>query len=395
MSNVKADTNTRQLDDLIISIQSLHDNRHYKPIYNLLKDEALNYQIDSDDNTKKALKALKLGSTPNAKSTMYRGYFSIINNSARATHTLKKFLTHLYNEFNEIEEETDKQLIIRLLEEKAVLMSRVSSLTTSEDIKVSEQLLANIELALTITNLSNVYDIDIFSSMKQKMKETDLIISRTDLFAEFAIGLKKIGLTLPKGSVIYAKGGDGATRFVRLLQGAGDLIKASKELWALNRVTLVVTSLNGDDLRMNVDSEASRIIQEGIKQTLTTLINQGKTKKNSQVITSVLGALLRAGYPLTESINRMYKLLDTEKTPTISKEIVLRAIALMTDGRVNKWHLKRLCPLYSDEELEYEISTLIGVGRGNISKKCKSTVHHPIYLKANEQCIHCDFNKKD
>jgi len=385
-----------ELGILISNIQDLNDTSSYRLIYELLETNCYDYNIKSDPSTKKVIESLMINSKPNNTSN-YSTYHSVIkynpNIKSRGIHSLKKLLTYIFNDLNNTNTETKEEIIKRLNDDIAVLTNKVSELTNIRDIEVSHVLEEDISNSLILSNISNTYDLDIFSSMKQKNKETDLIISRTSDYTEFAAGLLKVALSLPRGSVIFAKGGDGATRFVRLLQGAGDLIKASKELWSVNEITLCVVNLSGNTLRMNVDSEASQIIQEGINQTITTLINQGKTKSNPQVITSTLGALLRAGYPLSESINRLNLLLDTEKTIKISEELALRAILLMNDGRVNKWHLMGLCPNYDKIDLETEIKTLIGIGRGNNNKRCKSIIHHEVYLEAGRQCIHCNFNK--
>ena len=389
------ETKTIELKELVSRVKVLHFSNKYNDIYELLSKNALNYEIKTDSSTTQTITDLIRNVKP-LNNSNYRAYYSIINYTEdkpkRTIHNLKKLITHIYNMINKAHVLTKDQIIKNLKEEKLVLMNRLSKIESLRETKITSELRANIDTALVLTNLTNVYDIDILSSMKQKNKENDLIITRTYQFTMFAAGLLEKGLTLPRYSIIYAKGGDGATRFVRLLQGASDLIKASKELWSKKRITLAVVNSNGKTLRMNVDDEASQIIEEGVKQTLTTLINQGKTKSNSQVITSVLGALLRAGYGLKESISKMDLLLDTEKTKTITNELALKSISLMLDGRIDKWNKLHLCPIYSEEEITEEILTLVGVGKGNKNKKCNGKKFHKLF-EVLAQCPDCEFIK--
>lgn len=396
MTNDNQVSNTdNRLYEIIAIIQDMNNNDEYIQIYELLVTNAQDYSISSDVVTKDVLHTLRMNIKPQGIKK-YGAYHSIIKYEegikSRALHNLKKLLTHLFNELNEVDKETDKQLIERLTLEVSRLTEDNNRFRSLREISLTDDYKEEIENSIQLTNLERVYDIDIFSSMKQRVKETDLIITRTYEFTRFASGLLIAGLKLPRGSIIYAKGGDGATRFVRLLQGAGDLIKCAKELWSKNRITLAVVSSSGEVLRMNDDKEAARIITEGINQTVTTLINQAKTKSNTQVITSVLGVFLRSGKSLEEAINKMHVLLDTEKTATINQDLIDKAIVLMNDGRVNKWFKMNLCPDYEEIEITNAIKTLLGIGRGNKNKKCKATKYHR-YYETLTKCPDCDYIK--
>ncbi len=383
---------------LIENIQSLDSAQQYIEIVDLLTSNAYNYQEDtSSTSIITVINTLRHDLRP-SNDTRYSLYHSIMkydttpnanNKRSRALINLKKVLTFLYQLTNKTKKLTKDEQIKGLNDKLVVLTNQLDHIQTLSSIEVNEELRENIIKAIVKSNLTNGYEIDIVSSTDQRNKDNDLVITRTFKFSNFAAGLLEYGLTLPRGSSILAKGGDGSTRFVRLLQGASYLIRASKELWSQNRVQLGVISMEGKLLRMGVDTEASQIINEGITQTLTTLINQAKVKSNAQVITSVLGALLRAGYPLEECVRKMYLILDTDKTKTITQELVNRSIMLI-GKKLDKWNKLRLCPIYTQEELTNEINKLVGVGRGNVNKQCKyQDIHED--LKVDRKCKKCDF----